>query len=81
MRSFKQIIEANNKMGERNQHKQFSLPQNGVVHRAERLQADVKVLYSHVSQLFCMSLLDPSHHRLLTQNSKCTVTTTEHPYL
>lgn len=72
------IIEAKHQCGERNQPQQLSLPQNGVVHRAERLEADVKVLYSHVGQLFCMGLLDPSNHRLLTQNKKQTVTITEY---
>lgn len=77
MRSLELIIEAKHKSRERNQPKQLPLPQNGVIHRAKRLQADVKVLYSHVGQLFCMGLLDPSDHSLLTENKKHTAKITE----
>lgn len=45
---------------------QFPLPEDWVVDRVKRLQADVQILNSHVGQLLCMGLLDSCNHRLET---------------
>lgn len=45
---------------------QFPLPEDWVVDRVKRLQADVQILNSHVGQLLRMGLLDSCNHRLET---------------
>lgn len=46
---------------------QFSFPEDWVVDRVQRLEADVQILNSHIGQLLCVSLLDTCHHSLKRQ--------------